>query len=68
MAPPLGLYSTILNLSGTNVTVTNRVEVRLERLALASLPPRQSLRPATRSQRDKCDVSGLDADELYWNT
>ena len=68
MAPHLGPYSTILNMGGTQVTVTNRVEVRLERLVLASLPPRQSHRPATRSQREKCDMSGLDRDEVYWNT
>ena len=68
MAPPLGHYSAILNMNGTLVTVTNRVQVKLEKLALSSLPPRQSRRPAARAQREKCVVSDLDAEEIYWNT
>ena len=68
VAPPLGLYSAVVSLDGTPVTVTNRVEVRLKKLVQVSPLPRRSTRPSTRSQREKCAVSGLDREEIYWNT
>ena len=68
MAPPLDHHGTVLDLDGVLVTVTDRVQVKLVKLALHSLPPRQSQRPAARAQREKCVVSDLDAEEIYWNT